>query len=148
MVSENVGSCGSGVLFARERKVYCDGMMFGKVLKHTLNRVTSRIARGRSGPFALVKHVGRTSGRAYETPIIVQPVAGGFMIELTYGPNVDWYRNIEAAGGCRILYHGTEHRIGGLERVPVAEGLAAFTPAQRRILRFLRRDHFVKLHEA
>jgi len=119
----------------------------GTLLKHTLNRVTTRAARGRGGPFALVKHVGRKSGKPYETPIIVQPIEGGFVIELTYGPEVDWYRNVVAANGCRILYHGTEHVIEGLEPLSAAEGIAAFTPGQQRILRLLRRDHFVKLLE-
>ena len=121
--------------------------MIGKVLKHTLNRLTSRVARGKGGPFALVKHVGRTSGRLYETPIIVQPTEGGFVIELTYGPEVDWYRNVVAANGCRILFHGVEHVIEGLEPIPTAEGITAFTPGQQRILRLLRREHFVKLLE-
>jgi deazaflavin-dependent oxidoreductase (nitroreductase family) len=120
---------------------------FGKVLKHTLNRVTSRVARGRSGPFALVRHVGRKSGKQYETPIIVQPTEGGFVIELTYGPEVDWYRNVVAANGCRILFHGTEHVIEGLEPMDAADGIAAFTPAQQRILRALHRTHFVMLLE-
>jgi deazaflavin-dependent oxidoreductase (nitroreductase family) len=119
----------------------------GVLLKHTLNRLTSRVAKGRGGPFALVKHVGRTSGKPYETPIIVRPVAGGFVIELTYGPEVDWYRNVVAANGCRILFHGTEHVIEGLEPLSAADGIAAFTPAQRRILRLLKRTHFVKLLE-
>jgi deazaflavin-dependent oxidoreductase (nitroreductase family) len=120
---------------------------FGVVLKHTLNRLTSRGARGRGGPFALVKHVGRSSGKHYETPIIVQPIDGGFVIELTYGPEVDWYRNVVAANGCRILYHGTEHVIEGLEPMDAADGIAAFTPFQQRVLRLLHRTHFVKLHE-
>lgn len=86
---------------------------FGTVLKHTLNRVTTRVAMGRGGPFALVRHIGRRSGTSYATPIIVQPAEGGFVIELTYGDGVDWYR------------------------------IAAFSPAEQRILRLLRRDHFV-----
>ena len=120
---------------------------FGKFLKHTLNRVTSRVARGNGGPFALVIHTGRKSGNRYETPIIVQPTEGGFVIELTYGPEVDWYRNVVAAHGCRILFHGVEHVIEGLEPMDAADGIAAFTPAQQRILRALRRTHFVKLLE-
>ena len=119
----------------------------GTVLKHTLNRLTSRAAKGKGGPFALVRHVGRKSGKHYETPIIVQPIEGGFVIELTYGPEVDWYRNVVAANGCRILYHGTEHVIEGLEPLSAAEGIAAFTPAQQGILRLLGRSHFVKLLE-
>jgi deazaflavin-dependent oxidoreductase (nitroreductase family) len=118
---------------------------FSTILKHTLNRLTSRGARGRGGPFALVRHVGRKSGKPYETPIIVQPVEGGFMIELTYGDDVDWYRNVVAANGCRILWHGTEYTITALEPVDAAVGIAAFSPAQQRILRLLRRSHFVRL---
>ena len=117
---------------------------FGTVLKHTLNRVTTRVVMGRGGPFALVRHVGRMSGKPYETPIIVQPTPGGFVIELTYGPNVDWYRNVRAAGGCGIRFHGVEYTITDFEDVDAATGLAAFTPGQQRILRLLRREHFVK----
>lgn len=117
---------------------------WGKFLKNTLNRLTSRIARGRGGPFALVRHVGRVSGRPYETPLIVQPTDGGFVIELTYGDRVDWYRNVRAAGGCGILFHGVEYTINGFEPMDAATGISAFTPGQQRILRLLRRTHFVK----
>ncbi|MEP6479892.1 MAG: nitroreductase family deazaflavin-dependent oxidoreductase [Rhodoglobus sp.] len=117
---------------------------FGTVLKHTLNRLTKRIAMGRSGPFAIVRHVGRKSGTSYETPLIVQPTEGGLVIELTYGANVDWYRNVRAAGRCGIRYHGVEYAITGFEELDAATGIAAFTPGQQRILRLLRRSHFVK----
>src|SRR4051812_9397648 len=117
---------------------------FGKVLKHTLNRATIRAAKGKRGPFALVRHVGRTSGKSYETPLIVQPTSGGLVIELTYGDQVDWYRNVRAAGGCRILLHHTEWVITGFEPMDAAAGRAAFTPAQQLVLRALRRRHFVK----
>lgn len=117
---------------------------FGKLLKHTLNRLTTRAARGTRGPFALVRHVGRKSGKSYETPIIVQPTSGGLVIELTYGDRVDWYQNVRAAGGCRILLHGAEWVITGFEPMDAAAGRAAFTPWQRGVLRLLRRKHFVK----
>ncbi len=59
------------------------------VLKHTLNPLTRRMARSNLGPFSIIRHVGRRSGRHYETPIIVAPVEEGYVIELTYGPEVD-----------------------------------------------------------
>jgi hypothetical protein len=62
------------------------------LITNTLNRWTTRLARAGRGPFSLVRHVGRTSGKQYETPIIVAPAEGGFIAELTYGENVDWYR--------------------------------------------------------
>jgi len=55
------------------------------LLKHTLNRVTGRMARSGRGPFSLVRHMGRTSGQMYETPVILAQVPEGFIAELTYG---------------------------------------------------------------
>jgi hypothetical protein len=77
------------------------------LVKHTVNRVSVPLARSGHGPFALVRHVGRRSGRTYAAPLAVARVPDGFVIELTYRPDVDWYRNITAAGG-----RGLPSRIG------------------------------------
>lgn len=76
------------------------------LIKNTLNKVTMRVARSGHGPFSLVRHVGRKSGKTYETPIVVARVPEGFIAELTYGEDVNWYRNIVAAGGCELLVDG------------------------------------------
>jgi hypothetical protein len=47
------------------------GTRFFWLLKNTLNRVTGRMARAGHGPFSLIRHVGRKSGRTYETPVIL-----------------------------------------------------------------------------
>ncbi|TFB71501.1 nitroreductase family deazaflavin-dependent oxidoreductase [Cryobacterium sp. Hz9] len=114
-------------------------------IKHTLNRLTSRMARQGSTNFSIVRTVGRKSGKTFETPIIAQPIAGGFVCELTYGPEVNWYRNLVAANGGEIVRDGVTTTIVGLETLSTAQGIAAFTPFQQRILRILRRTHFVKL---
>jgi hypothetical protein len=114
-------------------------------IKHSLNRLTGSMARRGSEHFSLVRTVGRTSGRTFETPIIVQPIEGGFVCELTYGPEVNWYRNLVAANGGEIVHAGVTTKIIGLEPMTTAEGIAAFTPFQRRVLRMLKRTHFVKL---
>src|SRR5215510_1568064 len=84
-------------------------------LKYTLNPLTRRLARSSFGPFSIVRHVGRRSGKRYETPIIVAPLKDGFVIELTYGPDVDWHKNILVAGGCTLLWHGKEYVINKIE---------------------------------
>ena len=48
-------------------------------LKYTLNPLTRRLARSTFGPFAIVRHAGRRSGKRYETPIIVSPVSCSFV---------------------------------------------------------------------
>ncbi len=115
------------------------------VLKHTLNPVTGQIARSSHGPFTLVWHVGRRSGQRYETPIIVSSVEDGFVIELTYGPNVDWHKNVLAAGGCTLVWHGKEYIIDKIEPMDTATGRAAFPLPLRFILRLLNRKHFEKM---
>ena len=78
---------------------------FLKVLNRTLNPLTLRAARSGRGPFSLIEHVGRRSGRTFEAPLILARVPEGFVSELTYGPQVNWYRNVVAGGG-RVLYRG------------------------------------------
>jgi deazaflavin-dependent oxidoreductase (nitroreductase family) len=114
-------------------------------LKHTVNRLTRRLAGRSFGPFAIIRHVGRRSGKPYETPIIVQPADDGFVIELTYGPDVDWYKNILAAGGCTVFWHGKDYIINKIEPMDTETGKAAFPLPQRLILQALRRRHFSKL---
>ncbi len=114
-------------------------------LKHTLNPLTRRLARTSFGPFSIVQHVGRRSGKQYETPIIAGSTDDGFVIELTYGPNVDWYKNVLAAGGCTLLWHGKEYMINHLEPLDPDVGRAAFPLVARLILRVIKRQHFVKM---
>jgi deazaflavin-dependent oxidoreductase (nitroreductase family) len=120
-----------------------DGLLI--VLKYALNPLTRRLARSSFGPFAIVRHVGRRSGKHYETPIIVSPVKDGFVIELTYGYDVDWHKNVLAAGGCAVVWHGKEYKINKIEPLDPETGRAAFPPPQQLILRLLGRTHFEKL---
>lgn len=117
------------------------------LIRHTLNHLTIRVARSKRGPYLVMRHVGRKTGIVRETPIITAEVPGGFMIELTYGPQVQWYRNIRAAGGCVVVRHQVEHRIVDFQEVDAATGRAAFTPFQQRVLKLLNRREFVKLVE-
>lgn len=113
-------------------------------LKHTLNPLTRRLARTPFGPFSLVRHVGRRSGKVYETPIIAARVPDGFVVELTYGPDVDWHKNVLAAGGGTLIWRGRAYAIGHIEPLDAATGRAAYPQPQRTILRLLGRQHYEK----
>jgi deazaflavin-dependent oxidoreductase (nitroreductase family) len=112
------------------------------LLNNTLNRATTRIARGARGPFSLIRHVGRTSGRVYETPVILATVPEGFIAELTYGDRVNWYRNVVAAGGCVVIHHRREHRVTGVEACDAERGRGAYGVPFGLILRVLGRKEF------
>ncbi len=104
-----------------------------------------RIARSAFGPFAIVRHVGRRSGKTYETPVIVFPFAGGFMLALTYGPEVDWYRNVTAAGRCVVIWHRREYPIERIEPMMLSEAEPFLRQPYRAILGFVQTTHFVKM---
>jgi deazaflavin-dependent oxidoreductase (nitroreductase family) len=113
--------------------------------KHILNRVTRTFANFSRGPFAVIRHVGRRSGKPYETTIMVEPTGDGIVIALTYGPEVDWYRNILAAGHGTLLWHGRVYAIEKPESVNVKTALPAFPPPFRLILKMLGTQHFVSM---
>lgn len=102
------------------------------------NHLTTTV--GRAGQpfsiFALVDHVGRRSGKSYSTPVRVSPVAGGFIIPLTYGSKADWYRNLQAKGGGKVEWQGKIYDVGQAEIVEPAQALPAF-PLPSRFLFWL-----------
>lgn len=111
--------------------------------KHILNPLLGRVARSAHGPFALVRHVGRKSGKLYETTIIVFPAADGFVIALTYGPEVDWYRNVLAAGRCEILWHQQTYAIERITPITRAAAQPLLRQPMQSILRLVRTEDFV-----
>jgi deazaflavin-dependent oxidoreductase (nitroreductase family) len=56
--------------------------------------------------FGVIVHTGRRTGRVYRTPVNVFGRDGGFVIALTYGPDVEWLKNCLASGGCRLQTRG------------------------------------------
>jgi deazaflavin-dependent oxidoreductase (nitroreductase family) len=112
------------------------------LLNNTLNRVTTEIARSGRGPFALIRHVGRRSGRSYETPVILAKVPEGFIAELTYGDNVNWYRNIVAAGGCVVVHHRVEYHVNAIEPCSPERGRGAYPAPFRFVLKAAGRNEF------
>ena len=113
--------------------------------KHILNRLTIRLARTSFGSFVIVRHVGRRSGKTYETPIIAIKRPNSFVVALTYGSQVDWYRNVAAANGCVLIWHSQEYVVDHLEPLDTNAALP-FVPAPfRPILRLLHTDYFVEM---
>ena len=86
--------------------------------KYWINPIARRLA-GKVPPFLLVRHVGRKSGKSYETPVWAFRHGDGFVIALTYGPGTDWLRNLKAAGSGEADY--VRHRYN-LTNLRVEEG--------------------------
>jgi deazaflavin-dependent oxidoreductase (nitroreductase family) len=107
------------------------------------NRVTRPAARRLPG-FGVVVHLGRTSGRRYETPVNVFRVPGGYVIALTYGAEAQWVKNVMAAGGCDLIVRGHSTRLVAPEIIRDDE--QHLVPAAvRPLLRYMRVTEFLRL---
>jgi deazaflavin-dependent oxidoreductase (nitroreductase family) len=102
----------------------------------------------RARVFALVRHHGRRSGREYATPVAARPYPGGFMIPLTFGPEADWYRNIEASGACVVVWKGVEHALVDPQVVAFAYGKIAFGLLERALMPVMGISRFARLRDA
>ncbi len=86
-------------------------------------------------PTSVVRHVGRVSGKEYETPVTVLPTDSGFVIALPYGPNTDWLRNVLASGAATIVTDGETVAVERPEVVSREGAEQDFPPGARRTLR-------------
>jgi len=121
--------------------------------KHVLNPVMLRVATG-FGPMAVVRHAGRRSGRTYRTPVFAFAYREGgrvrVVLALTYGPDVDWVRNVDGAGTFVLERRGEDYRVDDVRRATGEDGLRLVPGWTRAVLRRTGVDAFRtgRLHRA
>lgn len=103
---------------------------------------------GREGTAtSVVGHVGRRSGRAYQTPVVVARHDDSFLIALPYGERTDWLKNVLAAGSASIMANGRSYDVDRPEVIPMAEATAFFRPREQRMHRQFHVDTALQVHE-
>jgi deazaflavin-dependent oxidoreductase (nitroreductase family) len=105
-----------------------------------------KTAGGPGANAAILRHVGRTSGKPYQTPVTAVAAADGFVIALPYGPSTDWVKNLLAAGSATLVHDGQTHLVDHPEVVPLARAVHAFSPGERRALRLFGVQECLHLH--
>ena len=111
--------------------------------KKVTNRLTGPFA-GHLPGFAVVTHRGRTSGRTYRTPVNVFRHDDDYIFVMTYGPDVDWVRNVEAAGECDIETRGRSVHLVQPRRFTDPTRRAVPGPV-RMVLRLIDVDEFMAM---
>jgi deazaflavin-dependent oxidoreductase (nitroreductase family) len=106
------------------------------------NRVTRTFA-GWAPMFGILEHVGRRSGQMYRTPINLFTTPDGFAIALTYGRDVDWLKNLLAAGGATIQHRGKRMTVSDPRLTGPDEAIRWIPAPIRLVLRLLKVNEFV-----
>lgn len=115
-------------------------------ISRILNPPMRRLAGSRALPlFAVVQHRGRRSGRIYATPVAAKRTTDGFVVPMTFGEQADWFRNVQAAGGCVIRWNGAEYPVAAPEIIDLATARSAFRPFERVMLPVIGITQFVHL---
>jgi hypothetical protein len=122
-------------------------------LTKVLNPATMTFAGRRHVRMAAqVRHVGRTSGRTYVTPVGARRAGDTFVIPLTFGNQSDWSRNVRVAGVCVIRLDGVDYQVTRPELAGTAEAAPlvreAFNPVMRGAFRMLGIKQFLLLQLA
>jgi hypothetical protein len=81
---------------------------------------------------SVIQHIGRKSGRTYETPIDTMETCS---IALPYGTRADWLRNVLDAGSATVVTNGERVDVNRPTIVAISD-LAESIP--RRTMRMLR----------
>lgn len=113
--------------------------------KKYINRVMMVIAGKRHSPIAVIRHFGRKSGNSYTTPVIAAKNQNSFVFALTYGKEVDWYRNILARGSGDLEWHGTCYPLADPKPLNSELGCKAFTQPAGAILSLLKIENFFEM---
>ena len=92
---------------------------------------------------SVIEHTGRRSGEPYATPVVADRVAGGFIVPLPYGTDVDWLRNVLAAGRATLVVHGERCTVAQPQVIDAAAATPLLSPQRRRVFARLGITHYL-----
>ena len=116
--------------------------------KHVTNPVMVRFFSGRSAHAALLHHVGRRSGKVYSTPLTAHRSEDTIIVGLPWGTEVDWLRNLQAAGQGVVELAGRSFTIDEPEVVPVDSVIALLPSSLARLFQLHDTKQALRLHVA
>lgn len=99
----------------------------------------------RSGKWQAIHHVGRSSGRAYRTPVEALAIDDGYIVSLVYGRRSDWVRNVLAAGSAQVESDGEIVEVTDPQVIGADDAFARLPADAKRPPRPLRIDEFLLL---
>jgi deazaflavin-dependent oxidoreductase (nitroreductase family) len=112
------------------------------------NNMTRDISGTERSSWGLLTHIGRRSGRTYQTSLGTCSYRDGFLLPLGYGPHTDWYRNLMASGAGKLTWKGRTYQVERPELISGSEPMQAWRRRDRVLLRLAGMHDFVWLHQS
>ena len=122
-------------------------------IQRTLRRLTQvtrplamRSAGSKESNTSVVRHIGRRSGRSYETPVVAVEHDDSFLIALPYGTRTDWAKNVLASGTASVMTHGQPYEVDQPQVIPMKGATQYFGSKEQKLHRRFSVDTCLRLH--
>jgi deazaflavin-dependent oxidoreductase (nitroreductase family) len=113
---------------------------------HVFNPISRLFVKWLPG-FAILRYRGRTSGKPYRTPMNVFRRDDDWVFALTYGSDVQWVKNVLAAGGATLEKGRTRIHLVDPELIVDPERRLMPFPV-RQVLGLMRVSEFMRMRAA
>ncbi|WP_101950475.1 nitroreductase family deazaflavin-dependent oxidoreductase [Mycobacterium sp. 3519A] len=97
---------------------------------------------------SVIEHIGRNSGRSYQTPVDVIETPTGLLIALPYRTRADWLRNVQAAGSATVVMQGRRITVTRPTVVATADVADQIPKRTMRMLRLFGVGQFLHLEKS
>jgi deazaflavin-dependent oxidoreductase (nitroreductase family) len=105
-----------------------------------------RSAGSEESKTSVIRHVGRRSGRSYETPVVAVARDESFLIALPYGERTDWAKNVLAGGAASVVTHGQTYQVDRPQVIPMTDATPCFGAKEQKLHRRFAVDTCLRLH--
>src|SRR5215831_15966663 len=117
-----------------------------RLFTRTMRPLALRSAGKEGSSTSVVRHVGRRSGRTYQTPVIAVQHDDNFLIACPYSERTDWLKNVLSKGSAAIVTNGHTYEVDRPEVIPMAEATAYFRAREQRMHRQFHVDAALQVH--
>jgi hypothetical protein len=93
-----------------------------------------------------IETTGRRTGLTRVTPVVADPVVGGFVIPLPYGEDVDWLKNARASHRAVIHHHDVGYPVDRFDTMGELDAAPLLTNRHRRAYQLTGVDTFLRAH--
>jgi deazaflavin-dependent oxidoreductase (nitroreductase family) len=95
---------------------------------------------------SVVRHIGRRSGRSYETPVVAVEHEDSFLIALPYGERTDWMKNVLASETATVLTNGRAYEVDQPQVIPMTNATQYFRPKEQKLHRRFAVETCLRVH--
>ena len=97
---------------------------------------------------SVVRHIGRRSGRTYETPVVAVEHEDSVLIALPYGERTDWMKNVLASGHATLVSNGQTYEVDRPQIIAMTEATRYFRPKEQKMHQRFAVDTCLRVHRS